>query len=130
MLLIEYPKCSTCQKAKNYLVSKKIAFETRNIVEEKLNQKELHRLIQKSGKDINRFFNTSGLKYRELKLKDKIQTMSYEEKLQILSTDGMLVKRPLLELDDIVLIGFKEIEWNTIRDVINIFLFYLLITKW
>ena len=116
MLLIEYPKCSTCQKAKNYLVSKKIAFETRNIVEEKLNQKELHRLIQKSGKDINRFFNTSGLKYRELKLKDKIQTMSYEEKLQILSTDGMLVKRPLLELDDIVLIGFKEIEWNTIKE--------------
>ena len=86
----------------------------RNIVEEKLNQKELHRLIQKSGKDINRFFNTSGLKYRELKLKDKIQTMSYEEKLQILSTDGMLVKRPLLELDDIVLVGFKEIEWNNI----------------
>ena len=116
MLLIEYPKCSTCQKAKKYLVSKKIAFETRNIVEEKLNQKELHRLIQKSGKDINRFFNTSGLKYRELKLKDKIQTMSYEEKLQILSTDGMLVKRPLLELDDIVLIGFKEIEWNTIKE--------------
>ncbi|MDD6277285.1 MAG: ArsC/Spx/MgsR family protein, partial [Bacilli bacterium] len=75
---------------------------------------ELHRLIQKSGKDINRFFNTSGLKYRELKLKDKIQTMSYEEKLQILSTDGMLVKRPLLELDDIVLVGFKEIEWNNI----------------
>ena len=116
MLLIEYPKCSTCQKAKKYLVSKKIAFETRNIVEEKLNQKELHRLIQKSGKDINRFFNTSGLKYRELKLKDKIQTMSYEEKLQILSTDGMLLKRPLLELDDIVLIGFKEIEWNKIKE--------------
>ena len=115
MLLIEYPKCSTCQKGKNYLVSKKNAFETRNIVEERLNQKELHRLIQKSGKDINRFFNTSGLKYRELKLKDKIKTMSYEEKLQILSSDGMLVKRPLLELDDIVLIGFKEIEWNTIK---------------
>ena len=112
MLLIEYPKCSTCQKAKNYLVLKKIAFETRNIVEEKLNQKELDRLIQKSGKDINRFFNTSGLKYRELKLKDKIKTMSYEEKLQILSSDGMLVKRPLLELDDTVLIGFKEKEWN------------------
>ena len=116
MLLIEYPKCSTCQKAKKYLVSKNIVFKTRHIVEEKLNQKELDRLIQKSGKDINRFFNTSGLKYRELKLKDKIQTMSYEEKLQILSTDGMLVKRPLLELDDIVLIGFKEIEWNTIKE--------------
>ena len=115
-MLIEYPKCSTCQKAKNYLDSKKIDFETRNIVEEKLIQKELHRLIQKSGKDINRFFNTSGLKYRELKLKDKIQTMSYEEKLQILSTDCMIVKRPLLELDDTVLIGFKEIEWNTIKE--------------
>ena len=114
MLLIEYPKCSTCQKAKNYLVSKKISFETRNIVEEKLNQKELHRLIQKSGKDINRFFNTSGLKYRELKLKDKIQTMSYEEKLEALSSDGMLVKRPLLELENTVLIGFKEKEWNDI----------------
>ena len=103
-------------ESKELFSFKKIAFETRNIVEEKLNQKELHRLIQKSGKDINRFFNTSGLKYRELKLKDKIQTMSYEEKLQILSTDGMLVKRPLLELDDIVLIGFKEIEWNTIKE--------------
>lgn len=103
-------------ESKKIFTFKKIAFETRNIVEEKLNQKELHRLIQKSGKDINRFFNTSGLKYRELKLKDKIQTMSYEEKLQILSTDGMLVKRPLLELDDIVLIGFKEIEWNTIKE--------------
>ena len=74
----------------------------------------IHRLIQKSGKDINRFFNTSGLKYRELKLKDKIKTMYYEEKLQILSSDGMLVKRPLLELDDIVLIGFKENEWQNI----------------
>ena len=114
MLLIEYPKCSTCQKAKNYLVSKKIAFETRNIVEEKLNQKELDRLIQKSGKDINKFFNTSGLKYRELKIKDKIQTMSYEEKLEALSSDGMLVKRPLLELENTVLIGFKEKEWNNV----------------
>lgn len=103
-------------ESKKIFSFKKISFETRNIVEEKLNQKELHRLIQKSGKDINRFFNTSGLKYRELKLKDKIQTMSYEEKLQILSTDGMLVKRPLLELDDIVLIGFKEIEWNIIKE--------------
>ena len=114
MLLIEYPKCSTCQKAKKYLLLKNIVFETRNIVEEKLNQKELHRLIQKSGKDINNFFNTSGLKYRELKLKNKLQNMSYEEKLNILSTDGMLVKRPLLELTDNVLIGFKEKEWNDI----------------
>ncbi len=116
MLLIEYPKCSTCQKAKKYLVSKNISFKTRHIVEEKLNQKELDRLIQKSGKDINKFFNTSGLKYRELKLKDKIQTMSYEEKLETLSSDGMLVKRPLLELENTVLIGFKEKEWEIIKN--------------
>lgn len=114
MLLIEYPKCSTCQKAKKYLLLKNIVFETRNIVEEKLNKKELDELIKKSQKDVNKFFNTSGLKYRELKLKNKLQNMSYEEKLNILSTDGMLVKRPLLELTDNVLIGFKEKEWNDI----------------
>ena len=114
MLLFEYPRCSTCQKAKKYLESKNFNFGVRNIVIDKLNINELDRLIQKSGKDINKFFNTSGLKYKELKLKDKIQTMSYEEKLQVLSSDGMLVKRPLLELDDSVLIGFKEKEWNTI----------------
>ena len=116
MLLFEYPRCSTCQKAKKYLESKNFNFEVRNIIIDKLNINELDRLIQKSGKDINKFFNTSGLKYRELKLKDKIQTMSYEEKLQILSTDGMLVKRPLLELDDIVLIGFRENEWNNFKE--------------
>ena len=114
MLLFEYPRCSTCQKAKKYLESKNFNFGVRNIVIDKLNINELDRLIQKSGKDINKFFNTSGLKYRELKLKDRIQTMSYEEKLQILSTDGMLVKRPLLELDDKVLIGFREKEWNNV----------------
>ena len=108
MLLFEYPKCSTCQKAKKYLESKNFNYKSRNIVIDKLNVYELDRLIQKSGKDINKFFNTSGLKYKELKLKDKIQTMSYEEKLQVLSSDGMLVKRPLLELDDSVLIGFKK----------------------
>ena len=117
MLLFEYPKCSTCQKAKKYLESKNFNFEVRNIVIDKLNINELDRLIQKSEKDINKFFNTSGLKYRDLKLKDKIQTMSYEEKLQILSTDGMLVKRPLLELDDTVLIGFRENEWNNVLGI-------------
>ena len=114
MLLFEYPKCSTCQKAKRYLENKNFSFEVRNIVVDKLDINELDRLIKKSTKDINKFFNTSGLKYRELNLKDKIQNMSYEEKLQILSSDGMLVKRPLLELDDTVLIGFKENEWNNI----------------
>lgn len=117
MLLLEYPRCSTCQKAKRYLEDKNFNFEVRNIVIDKLNINELDRLIQKTEKDINKFFNTSGLKYRELKLKDKIQTMSYEEKIQILSTDGMLVKRPLLELDDTVLIGFRENEWNNVLGI-------------
>ena len=117
MLLLEYPRCSTCQKAKRYLEDKNFNFEVRNIVIDELNINELDRLIKKSEKDINKFFNTSGLKYRELKLKDKIQTMSYEEKIQILSTDGMLVKRPLLELDDTVLIGFRENEWNNVLGI-------------
>ena len=117
MLLLEYPRCSTCQKAKRYLEDKNFNFEVRNIVIDKLNINELDRLIKKSEKDINKFFNTSGLKYRELKLKDKIQTMSYEEKIQILSTDGMLVKRPLLELDDTVLLGFRENEWNNVLGI-------------
>lgn len=116
MLLIEYPKCSTCQKAKKYLDSMNIKYNDRNIVVDKLNKEELDKLIKKSQKDINKFFNTSGLKYRELKLKDKLPNMSYEEKLEILSTDGMLVKRPLLELDDTVLIGFKEKEWKNISN--------------
>ena len=114
MLLLEYPRCSTCQKAKKYLESKKLNFEVRNIVIDKLNINELDRLIQKSGKDINKFFNTSGLKYRELKLSTKLPNMTYEEKLEVLSSDGMLVKRPLLELENTVLIGFKEKEWNNV----------------
>lgn len=114
MLLIEYPKCSTCQKAKKYLDSNNINYNVRNIVEEKLNKKELDELIKKSQKDVNKFFNTSGLKYRELKLSTKLPNMTYEEKLEALSSDGMLVKRPLLELENTVLIGFKEKEWNDI----------------
>lgn len=116
MLLIEYPKCSTCKKAQKYLDSNNIDYDVRNIVEDNLNVKELDKLISKSKKDINKFFNTSGLKYRELKLKDKLPNMSYEEKLKVLSTDGMLVKRPLLELDNNVLIGFKEKEWEFIKN--------------
>lgn len=115
MLLIEYPKCSTCQRAKKYLDLKNIDYDVRNIVEDKLNKKELDLLIKKSQKNINKFFNTSGLKYRELKLSSKLLNMTYEEKLEILSTDGMLVKRPLLELENTVLIGFKEKEWEIIK---------------
>lgn len=112
MLLIEYPKCSTCQKSKKYLENKKLEFETRHIVENKLNKNELNNLINKSKKDINKFFNTSGLKYRELGLKNKLPNLSYDEKLELLSSDGMLIKRPILVLEESVLIGFKEKEWE------------------
>lgn len=112
MLLIWYPKCSTCQKAKKYLNDKNYIFSERDIVLKKLSKDELNKLVFKSNKDIKKFFNTSGLKYKALNLKDKIDNMSYDEKLELLSTDGMLVKRPILELEDDVLIGFKEKEWN------------------
>lgn len=115
MLFIEYPKCSTCCKAKKFLDSNNVTYTDRDIVCDKLSSSELDNLIKKSKKDINKFFNTSGIKYRELKLKDKLLNMSYSEKLDILSSDGMLVKRPLLELDDTVLIGFKEKEWEIIK---------------
>ena len=111
MLLIEYPKCSTCQKAKKFLDLNDIKYNTRHIKEEILNKEELDKLIKKSKLDINKFFNTSGIKYRELNLKDKLPNLSYEEKLEILSQDGMLVKRPILESEDLVLVGFKEKEW-------------------
>lgn len=112
MLLIEYPKCSTCQKAKKFLDNNNLKYDTRHIKDERLNKEELDKLIKKSKLDINKFFNTSGIKYRELNLKDKLSNLSYEEKLEILSQDGMLVKRPILESKDLVLVGFKEKEWN------------------
>lgn len=112
MLLIEYPKCTTCQKARKFLDNNNLKYDTRHIKEERLNKEELDKLIKKSNLDINKFFNTSGIKYRELNLKDKLPNLSYEEKLEILSQDGMLVKRPILESKDIVLVGFKEKEWS------------------
>ena len=114
MLFIEYPKCSTCQKAKKFLDSRNIEYIDRNIVIEKPSKKELDKWIKLSGKDISKFFNTSGIKYRELNLKETLKELDYEEKLDILASDGMLVKRPLLILDDKVLVGFKEQEWNNI----------------
>ena len=114
MLFIEYPKCSTCQKAKKFLDSKNKEYLDRNIVIEKPSKKELDKWIKLSGKDISKFFNTSGIKYRELNLKETLKELDYEEKLDILASDGMLVKRPLLILDDKVLVGFKEQEWNNI----------------
>lgn len=114
MLFIEYPKCSTCKKAKLFLDKNKVNYEDRNIVLDNPKENELNLWVEKSGKEINRFFNTSGLKYRELNLKDKIKEMSYEEKLKLLATDGMLVKRPILVLDNKVLIGFNEKEWENV----------------
>ncbi len=114
MLLIEYPKCSTCKKAKKYLDDHNCKYDDRNIKEENPSSNEIEDYIRKSGKDINKFFNTSGLKYRELNLKDKLKDMTDKDKINLLSSDGMLIKRPILVTDDTVLFGFKEDEWNKI----------------
>lgn len=114
MLFIEYPRCSTCQKAKRFLDSKGIKHEDRNIVTDNPTKEELDKWIKLSDRDVNRFFNTSGIKYRQLKLKFKLREMSYEEKVDLLSTDGMLVKRPILVMDNKVLIGFRKNEWENI----------------
>ena len=111
MLLICYPRCSTCKKAQNWLDEKGIAYTYRDIKEENPSFDELKAWVEKSGLDIKRFFNTSGLLYKSMALKDKLPTMSTEEKLTLLSSDGMLVKRPIVVTDDAVLVGFREREW-------------------
>ena len=113
-LFIEYPKCSTCKKAKKWLEEHSIEFEDRNIVENRPTSEELEKWIKKSGLEIKRFFNTSGLKYKELKLKEKLPNMSKEEQIKILASDGMIVKRPLLISEDKILVGFKEKEWEEV----------------
>ena len=110
MLLICYPKCTTCQKAKKWLESQGIAYTERNIAEENPTYAELKEWYKKSGLPLKRFFNTSGLLYKSMQLKDKLPEMSEEEQLKLLATDGMLVKRPLVVDGDTVLIGFKEAE--------------------
>ncbi len=112
---IEYPKCTTCQKAKKWLQANKISFEDVNIVEETPTKEELKNYIQKSGKEIKKWFNTSGLKYKELNLKEKLCTMTDVEKLNLLASDGMLIKRPILVSDKTVLVGFKEEEWKILK---------------
>lgn len=112
ILFVEYPKCSTCQKAKKWLVENQVEFEDRHIVEDNPSKEELKAWYEKSGLPLKRFFNTSGMKYKELKLKDKLPDMSEEEQLELLASDGMLVKRPVLVGDDFVLTGFKEKEWT------------------
>ena len=103
MLFLEYPKCSTCKKAKNWLESNGVEFEDRHIVENNPTAEELKAWYEKSGLPLKKFFNTSGLKYKELGLKDKLPNMTEEEQLNLLGTDGMLVKRPLVIGDDFVL---------------------------
>ncbi len=112
MLFIEYPKCSTCQKAKKWLEEKNVSFIDRHIVEDNPTYEELESWIEKYNVPISKMFNTSGMKYRELDLKNKLLNMSDEEKIKILASDGMLVKRPLIVADDKMLVGFKTKEWE------------------
>lgn len=112
MLFIEYPKCSTCQKAKRWLDAHNIAYTDRHIVEDNPSCDELKKWHEKSGLPLKRFFNTSGLMYKDMQLKDKLLTMSEEEQIKLLATNGMLVKRPLIVDGDTVLVGFKEAEWE------------------
>ena len=107
-----YEKCSTCKKAKKFLDDNGIAYELRDIKENNPDLHELKCWYEKSGLPLKRFFNTSGLLYKSLNLKDKLTTMSEEEQLSLQSTDGMLVKRPLLISDNFVLTGFREQEWT------------------
>lgn len=112
MLFIEYPKCSTCRRAKKHLEDAGIAFQDRHIVEENPTEEELAKWIRMSGLPAKRFFNTSGMKYKELGLKDRLPDMSQEEQIRLLASDGMLVKRPLLIDGDRILVGFKEKDWT------------------
>ncbi len=115
ILFLEYPKCSTCKKAKKWLEENNISFNDRNIAEQNPTKEELKEWHKKSGLPLKRFFNTSGLVYKELALKDKLKDMSEEEQYTILSTNGMLVKRPLIITENSILIGFKETEWEKLK---------------
>ncbi len=110
-LFIEYPKCSTCKRAKKYLEEHGVDFTDRHIVEDNPTAEELKAWIDRSGYPVKKFFNTSGMKYRELGLKDKLPEMSEDAQIQLLASDGMLVKRPLIVEENRILVGFKEKEW-------------------
>ncbi len=112
MLLVHYPKCTTCQKAKKWLDENGVAYRERNIKEENPTAEELRAWHSQSGLPLKRFFNTSGLLYKELKLKDRLPSMQEEEQIELLSSDGLLVKRPILVGEDFVLVGFREEEWK------------------
>lgn len=112
MLFVCYPKCTTCQKAKKYLTEKGLPFEERDIKTENPTKEELTSWYKLSGLPLKRFFNTSGMLYKEMQLKDKLPDMTEDEQLSLLATDGMLVKRPIVVTDEKVLVGFKEKEWE------------------
>lgn len=112
MVFLQYPPCSTCKKAKNWLDEKGISYEDRHIKENNPSYEELKAWYERSGLPLKRFFNTSGLQYRALELKDKLPAMTEEEQLRLLASDGMLVKRPLLVMQDTVLVGFKAEQWE------------------
>ncbi|WP_330490688.1 arsenate reductase family protein [Anaerosporobacter sp.] len=112
MIFLEYPKCTTCKKAKKWLEEHKVSFTDRDIKLDNPTAEELKTWYTRSDMPLKKFFNTSGNLYKELGLKDKLPTMSEEEQLDLLATDGMLVKRPLIITEEFVLIGFKEQEWE------------------
>ena len=114
MLFVCYPKCSTCQKAQKWLEEKGVAYTLRDIKSENPTQEELRAWHKASGLPLKRFFNTSGLQYKALGLKDKLPSMTEDEQFALLATDGMLVKRPILVTENTVLVGFKEAEWEKI----------------
>ncbi len=119
MLFICYPKCSTCQKAKKWLDEHNVEYTERHIVESNPSYEELKLWHEKSGLALKKFFNTSGLLYKELQLKDKLPEMSEEEQLKLLATKGMLVKRPIVVEGDKVLVGFRESEWENLFGVLK-----------
>lgn len=119
MLFICYPKCSTCQKAKKWLDEHNVEYAERHIVESNPSYEELKLWHEKSGLALKKFFNTSGLLYKELQLKDKLPEMSEEEQLKLLATKGMLVKRPIVVDGDKVLVGFRESEWENLFGVLK-----------
>lgn len=112
MIFIEYPKCSTCQRAKKWLEENNIDFVDRNIISETPTIFEIQKWLELSGYEIRKFYNTRGVIYRELNLKENLEKLGFDEQLRILTSDAMLIKRPLLITDDNVLIGFKEKEWE------------------
>lgn len=114
-IFIEYPKCSTCKKTKKWLEENNIEFQDRNIIEETPTVKELTEWIKESGLDIKKWFNTSGLKYKELNLKEKLLNISDKEKIELLASDGMLIKRPILVSDKGIYVGFKEEKWKSLK---------------